>query len=447
MINTRIAKLKRNKRVKKVSKVVAIGFLVCPLTLGAINALADTETTEPVTEEIALVEETPATTEEIAPVEETEISESIQPEVIEETQPVIEQPIVTENFQEAETLEVTPLAETVNYTIKCVDENGFAIDGTPDVTKTAKKGDSVTEQAPEVEYFFVLGDTSQTQTIGDNTVFTFMYRRLMATNQFYDVVGDTTAKVGETKTYKYNKVEYWSNGTSIETIVNVEDTSLPLTSSDPSDVIVNGTITFGSEGTRKLSASGAGFDLEVTVTKDTETPAPDTAKLEETILNGDSKLAEGGFTDETAKALEQALQNAKDVLANANSTPAEIDEAQTALDLAIANLVKEDNSNGGDNTDNSNNGGNGTDTTDNSNNQNGNTNQDEDNNNSSNTTSPSNTNSNINKVNNQTATNSNTKDTTNLPETGDTPTNMLIGGLTMLGASLIAILVRRRKKA
>lgn len=123
------------------------------------------------------------------------------------------------------------------------------------------------------------------------------------------------------------------------------------------------------------------------------------------------------------------MQNAKDVLANANSN-----EAQTALDLAIASLVKKDSSNGGDNSNNQN--GN----TDN----NSNTNQDENKNNSSNPSDLSNTN---NKTSNQTATNNNTKDTTNLPETGDSPINMLISGLTMLGASLITILVKRRNKA
>lgn len=270
MKNTRISRLKRNKKFKQATKLLTVGLLVCPLAIGTIKALADeAETTPPVEQ----VEETPATTEGIALVEETETIEPVQPEVVEEAQPVIEQLTVTENFQEAETSTATPLTETVNYTIKCIDEEtGNPVYGVSDITKSANKGDSITETAPEIEGFFVLESTTQTKTIGDNTVFTFMYRRLMPTNQSYDVIGDTAAKVGETKTYKYNKVEYWSNGTSIETIVNVEDTSLPLTSSDSSDVIANGTITFGSEGTRTLSASNAGISLEVTVTKDDVTP-------------------------------------------------------------------------------------------------------------------------------------------------------------------------------
>ncbi|WP_086350375.1 LPXTG cell wall anchor domain-containing protein [Candidatus Enterococcus clewellii] len=373
MKNTRIARLKQSKRVKKATKLLTVGLLICPLAIGTIKALADEAETTPPVEQVA---ETPATTEEVTPVEETEIIEPVQPEVVEETQPATEAPVleellpVKENVQEAGTQAVAPFsnpdvvteyrtklanyqqqasdlvtagatasqmeninlmlsemdtmigyyesdfgqvpaqwlveidnslipaleaeiqkvkdelnqAETVNYTIKCVDEvTGNSVSGVSDITKSANKGDSITETAPEIEGFFVLESTTQTKIIGDNTVFAFVYRRLTPTNQFYDVIGDTTAKVGETKTYKYNKVEYWSNGTSIETIVNVEDTSLPLTSSDPSDIIVNGTITFGSEGTRTLSASNAGMSLEVTVTKDDVTP-PTTIDIELNVI-------------------------------------------------------------------------------------------------------------------------------------------------------------------
>ena len=91
------------------------------------------------------------------------------------------------------------------------------------------------------------------------------------TGVFYDLVGDTSAKVGETKTYTYNEVKFFSDGSMTETPVNIEDTSFPLTSSDPSDVIVGGTITFGSEGTRTLVAKdNAGASLTVTVTKDSQ---------------------------------------------------------------------------------------------------------------------------------------------------------------------------------
>lgn len=91
------------------------------------------------------------------------------------------------------------------------------------------------------------------------------------TGLFYDLVGDTSAKVGETKTYTYNEVKFFSDGSMTQTTVNIGDTSYPLTSSNPSDVIVGGSITFGSEGTRTLVAKdNAGASLTVTVTKDSQ---------------------------------------------------------------------------------------------------------------------------------------------------------------------------------
>jgi len=75
--NTRIQKLKQSKRIKKATKVLTVGLLVYPLTIGLIKALADEAETIPSAEQ---VEEIPVTTEEIARVEETEASESVQPE-------------------------------------------------------------------------------------------------------------------------------------------------------------------------------------------------------------------------------------------------------------------------------------------------------------------------------------------------------------------------------
>ncbi|MGK0550868.1 hypothetical protein ACSFB8_00810 [Enterococcus faecalis] len=77
MKNMRIQKLKQSKRIKKATKVLTVGLLVCPLTIGLIKALADEAETIPSAEQ---VEEIPVTTEEIARVEETEASESVQPE-------------------------------------------------------------------------------------------------------------------------------------------------------------------------------------------------------------------------------------------------------------------------------------------------------------------------------------------------------------------------------
>ena len=132
MKNTRIARLKQSKRVRKVSRFVAIGLLVCPLTLGAINALADTEATEPVTEEVTPVEETPATIEETAPVEEIEISEPSQPEIIEEIQ--TEEPaVIKETLTEQQTIEV------------------------PVLTEQSQEGDE-TSQAPEIYTYYIVSN-------------------------------------------------------------------------------------------------------------------------------------------------------------------------------------------------------------------------------------------------------------------------------------------------
>lgn len=191
---------------------------------------------------------------------------------------------------------------------------------------------------------------------------------------------------------------------------------------------------------------------EIVISQDT-----DLTKLQENY-NKYNSLNEADYTPESWAEFLKFVN--EDVFYLAPSTEALLADPEGFLgypayilnqwwEQAFALLAAKDNNqnNGGDNTDNSNNGGN---DTDNNNNQNGNTdnnsntNQDENNNNSS---DPSNTNSNTNKASNKTATNNNTKDTTNLPQTGDTPTNMLISGLTMLGASIITILVRRRKKA
>ncbi|WP_339101831.1 LPXTG cell wall anchor domain-containing protein [Candidatus Enterococcus clewellii] len=153
------------------------------------------------------------------------------------------------------------------------------------------------------------------------------------------------------------------------------------------------------------------------------TKAPNTTKLESSIKNAEAKLAESGYTAESMNALKQALQNAKDVLTNANSTQAEIDEAQKALDLAIANLVKEDNSNGGNTGNNSSNGtGNST-------------------NNTNNQTSNDNQNSNATTI--KSAGNNTNKD--GLPQTGEQPTaNIVIAGLSLTMLSILAWFKRKK---
>ncbi|MCB5955085.1 FIVAR domain-containing protein [Enterococcus sp. CWB-B31] len=158
------------------------------------------------------------------------------------------------------------------------------------------------------------------------------------------MVGEATAKVGESKIYQFLETVYYNDTSkNTETLLDFPNAYGAIVSSDPSDVINGGTVTFGSVGKRILKPSvyGEGF-FEVTVTKDFENPTPDTTRLEEAVTSGDSKLTEGGFADETTKALEEALQKAKDILANPDSIQKEIDNALSDLETAISNLKKKD---------------------------------------------------------------------------------------------------------
>lgn len=165
-----------------------------------------------------------------------------------------------------------------------------------------------------------------------------------------------------------------------------------------------------------------------------ETPLQQSiAKLKRTITSAESKLTESGYTEESMKALSQALQNAKDILASTNSTQTEIDEAQKALDLAIANLVKEDNSNGGNTGNNGSNGtGNGSNDPNTSNNGTNNTNNQTNNKQNSTTTTTKPAGNNTNKD--------------GLPQTGEqSATNAVIAGLSITMLSILAWF--KRKKA
>jgi LPXTG-motif cell wall-anchored protein len=172
-----------------------------------------------------------------------------------------------------------------------------------------------------------------------------------------------------------------------------------------------------------------------------ETPLQQSiAKLKRTITSAESKLTESGYTEESMKALRQALQNAKDVLANANSTQAEIDEAQKALDLAIAGLVKAEDPNG-NNTGNNGSNGAGNSTTDPNTSNNGTNNST---NNQTNSNSPNNNNSqNSNTTTTKPTGNNTNKD--NLPQTGEQPTtNIVIAGLSLTMLSILAWFKRKK---
>lgn len=164
----------------------------------------------------------------------------------------------------------------------------------------------------------------------------------------------------------------------------------------------------------------------------TQPEAPSTTKLESSIKDAEAKLTAGGYTAESMNALKQALQNAKDILANANSTQAEIDEAQKALDLAIAGLVKEDNTNGGNTGNNSSNGtGNSSNDPNASNNETNNTNNQTNSNQNSTTTTT------------KPAGNNTSKD--GLPQTGEqSATNTIIAGSFLTMLSILAWFKRKK---
>ena len=70
--NTRIARLIRNRRVKKLANFATVAMLICPLAIGTVNVLADTEITETTSEtENVKVEETEVK-DEVIEVEQTE---------------------------------------------------------------------------------------------------------------------------------------------------------------------------------------------------------------------------------------------------------------------------------------------------------------------------------------------------------------------------------------
>lgn len=336
-------------------------------------------------------------------------------------------------------------AETVNYTIRCVDVNG--IKTFPDITKSAKKDASITENAPKIEGYFVLhGNDTITQTIGDNTVFTFEYsNQPKVTNIHLELVGNTTAKIGESKTYQLLEEIYWNDQSkNTSKMLDFPTSYGKLISSDPSDVISNGAIVFGKAGTRTLSVEDLGVTLVVTVTDGTTPPKPeevDDSKLKEAIKNGEDKINQGGW--ENTKDLESAISKGKEVLGNKDRTQSQIDEATKAITDA-SNALKKANGKG----DGSQNGNNGNDGSNNSNNGSGNnaggqntdSDKDDNYNNGSNSKTVVN---NVSNKNNQ----ANSSDKDNLPKAGEnaSSTALLLAGLTLTGFSTIGILKRRRK--
>ena len=177
-------------------------------------------------------------------------------------------------------------------------------------------------------------------------------------------------------------------------------------------------------------------------------------KLEQSTKTAEDQLTKSGYTASSMKALRSVLQIAKDVLANPNSTQAQIEKALADLETAMANLVKENtNSNQGGTNNGSNAGNSGANgNQSNGNNANGTnsgsngaTNQNNDNktgNGSGTTTNQKTVSKTVNNQTNSNASNSSKE----YPQTGeDINTSALLAGLSLVGFTTIGLLKRRRK--
>lgn len=171
--------------------------------------------------------------------------------------------------------------------------------------------------------------------------------------------------------------------------------------------------------------------MDLAIKKDVTPPKDvDKSGLEEAIKKGEQTVKDGNWKDDSK--LVTTIEDGKKILNDDKATQAQVNEAIKNITDAINALEKADNGggngnggngNGNNNGSNSNNGANGGNTGNNSN--------------KTNTT-------NLNNQSNQTSNASNSnKD--NLPLTGDSTTNGLLAGLSMVGLSLVALVKRKRK--
>lgn len=183
-----------------------------------------------------------------------------------------------------------------------------------------------------------------------------------------------TAEDGTTKTYKVTlkqKAPAVVPVTSVtvdksELALKVGETSTLTVTVNP-DNAINKTVTWESdnskvatvtdggvvsavaEGTATITATAGGKSATVTVTvSPKETPVPPASdeefdKLDEAVkAESDAKLDEKNYTADSWKAYQQALANAKEVLANKQSTSEQVKAAADALAAAKQGLVEAD---------------------------------------------------------------------------------------------------------
>lgn len=172
--------------------------------------------------------------------------------------------------------------------------------------------------------------------------------------------------------------------------------------------------------------------MDMAIKKDVTPPKDvDKSELEEAIKKGEQAIKDGNWKDDSK--LVTVIEDGKKILNDDKATQAQVDEATKNINDAINALEKADNNGGNGNNGNGNSGSNGNSNGSNSNNGTGNNNQ--------------NTNTNQNKANNSNnqSNKNNTNNKDNLPLTGDTTTNGLLAGLSMVGLSAITLLKRKRK--
>ncbi len=209
MKNTRIARLRKSKLVKKIVGASTVVALVCPLVIGAVNALANTEASEPATANVVQENQYP-TLGHVSPdypegdysfsgidtinnVGDAFLSNGI--DITRMNQAYMEFAGAVDDFKfiggpwllvlttynlmideynilVAQLNELITPPTVVMYGVRAIYENGEQIYYS---SGTAEDGTSVTAQAPELEGYTLTSESSQTANISEGYVFIFNY--------------------------------------------------------------------------------------------------------------------------------------------------------------------------------------------------------------------------------------------------------------------------------
>ncbi|MBP1046161.1 Ig-like domain-containing protein [Enterococcus sp. BWM-S5] len=350
MKNTRIERLKQSKRVKKVTKVLTVSLLVCPLAIGTIKALADEAETTSQTEQTAQSEAV-TMTEESTQLEMTEqTSGPIQiedsPSMESEESPTLEsydeEPTVSgseEATESSQTTESSDEEQNVTITVNCVDEAGNLLKS---YTETAKAGENTEiygDYALEIDGFsyLILGEDgeyygstwAQTVIAEEGKVITFVYRNSV----YVGLHTIPTLEIGETW-----QCEYWVSPE------NAPNKTVRFESSNPevATVDANGLVTAISQGSFTIYATPEANGTQGYYYSHVVEKEADTTKLRQMLNKASDKLQVGGYTTDSIKVLNSAMDIAEEIYFDPYSTQVEVDKATTDLEDAIAKLVIDD---------------------------------------------------------------------------------------------------------